>query len=38
MKKLLNTEKTKRHELSHLCIKAKNKKLEIEKQDLIKIL
>ena len=32
-KKLLNIEKIKRHELSHLCIKAKNKKLETEKQD-----
>ena len=38
IKKLLNTEKIKRHELSHLCSKAKNKKLETEKQDLIKLL
>jgi hypothetical protein len=29
-KKLLNTEKIKRHEMSHLCIKARNKKLESE--------
>ena len=28
--KLLNTEKIKRHEMSHLCIKARNKKLESE--------
>ena len=27
-KKLMNTEKIKRHEMSHLCIKARNKKLE----------
>ena len=33
-KQILNTEKIKRHELSHLCIKAKNKKLETEKQDV----
>ena len=29
-KKILNTEKIKRHELSHLCIKAKNKSWKLK--------